>query len=123
MMLDFYFFRPPAIEKPQKENPLKYVRIDTYPTSYGKFNREFNSGICDVIKPLNSYCTTDMNTTTDFNNNVMTYDEYAYSCINVDSENSYVKKKVTHLKDITNLTEYLNKETHKNQLDYFLGKL
>ena len=123
MILDLYFFRPPAIERPVMDNPLRTVTIETTPIDNGKFTRERNYGVCDVNNPLNTRCTTDMNTTTDSYDNLVTYDEVAFSNFTSDENNSYIKNKVTHLKDITDRTKYLNKETHKNQLDYMIKKL
>ena len=61
MILDLYFFRPPAIKRPEKEKGnitiTKEIKNDF------QYIRETNGGICDVENALNSFCTTDMNTT------------------------------------------------------------
>ena len=123
MTLDFYFFRPAAIEKPEMNNPLKTIKIEKIPIDNGNITRERNSGICNTKNAYKTHCTTDMNTTTDSNNNVMAYDEIAFSNFTTDENNSYVKTKKTHLKDITNQTQKFSSETYKKQLNNILEKL
>lgn len=99
MILDLYFFRPPAIKRPDKE--ANNVTI-TKETKDGKqFIRETNGGICDVPDSFESFCTTEMNTTTDLDGNILTYDEIAFTHIFHDPNNSYIKNKITNLKDET----------------------
>ena len=123
MTLDFYFFRPAAIEKPEMDNPLKNISIEKIPIVNGKITRERNSGICNTKNAYKTHCTTDMNTTTDLNNNLMAYDEIAFSNFTTDENNSYVKTKKTHLKDITNQTEKYRSKTYEKQFNIIIEKL
>ena len=96
MILDLYFFRPPGVERPIKENnPYKNITIESFITNKGNITRERNAGICDFGNSYKSKCTTDMNTTTDDYNNILTYDEIATSQFISNEENSFIKKKIT----------------------------
>ena len=76
-----------------------------------------------MIMQKNSFCTTDMNTTTDLENNILTYEEEAIMNITTDSQNSYIKTKNTKLVDITKNVENLNVKTYEKNLNNILNKL
>ena len=119
MILDLYFFRPPAIKRLDKEVKLG---ITEEKNSNRKYIREKNKGICDVHNSVFSFCTTEMNTTTDLNNNLLAYDEIAFENITMDSNNTYIKNKTTNLIDIT--SEFKSDpEKYNDTLNKFLSKL
>ena len=66
-----------------------------------KIIRERNAGIFDIENAQFSFCTTDMNTTTDLDNNILEYNELAVMNITLDSKNYYIKSKRTNLVDET----------------------
>ena len=116
MILDMYFFRPPAIKRDKIKTNVtinKWKENDTY------YIREINGGICDVSDPFNSFCTTDMNTTLDLEGNLLTYDEVATTYIINDINNSFYKIKTTNLRDNSKDVENVNKTTYEQ----FLNKL
>ena len=53
-----------------------------------KYIKETNEGICDIENGHFSHCTTDMNTITDLENNILFYDEEAVMNITIDANNS-----------------------------------
>ena len=69
MILDLYFFRPPAIKRPDKEKGN--ITITKWIENNKHIIRETNGGICDIPDSFNSFCTTDMNTTTDQKGNLL----------------------------------------------------
>ena len=87
IILDLYFFRPPATERIDKEGDnitfSKKIK-DDYTKIY-----ETNGGVCNIYNNLGSLCTTDMNTTLDKEGNLISYDEQAITIINYDEKNSY----------------------------------
>lgn len=107
IVLDLYFYRPPGIKRLKEENLNSSIVRKTEGNK--KFIRETNAGICDIEKAQLSYCTTDMNTTTDLDNNILSYDELAIMNITIDSKNYYIKSKKTNLVDETNKNENLDK--------------
>ena len=122
MVLDLYFFRPPAIKRPDKKR--NNVSIDIKELEGKKtFIRETNGGLCDIENGFNSFCTTEMNTTKDEEENLEKYDEIAYSKIIIDENNMYEKNKLTNLEDISKQTKILDKKKHKEILDKLLPKL
>ena len=66
-----------------------------------------------------------MNTTTDLENNILTYDEEAIMNITLDADNSYLKTKITNLKDISNKVENLNPQIYEEKLNttYYNSKI
>ena len=64
-----------------------------------------------------------MNTTTDLDNNILTYDELAIMNITIDSKNYYIKSKKTNLVDETNKNENLDKVKYRDNLDKLASKL
>ena len=121
LLLDLYFFRPPGIKRLTKENINNTITRKTEGNK--KYIRETNGGICDIDNAEYSFCTTDMNTTTDLENNILTYEEEAIMNITTDSQNSYIKTKNTKLVDITKNVENLNVKTYEKNLNNILNKL
>lgn len=90
IVLDLYFFRPPAIQRPDKQK--NNVTIDKQNLENNQtFIIERNGGQCDLENPFNSFCTTEMNTTIDDEGNLISYDEIAFIEVKNDELNSYKK--------------------------------
>ena len=121
MILDLYFFRPPAIKRPEKE--ASNVTITKDKRDGKEFIRETNGGICDVPDALESFCTTEMNTTTDLEGNILTYDEIAFTNITHDKDNYYIKNKITNLKDETEKITNIDINAYKESLEIIIEKL
>ena len=121
MILDLYFFRPPAIKRPDKENNNLTIVQET--KNGKKYIRETNGGICDVPDSFESYCSTEMNTTTDLEGNILTYEEIAFTDIHHDENNTYTKNKITSLKDETENLSNIDKEAYKEALEILIEKL
>jgi len=121
IILDLYFFRPPAIKRPDK------VQGNITITKWRKNNREYiretNGGICDILNPLNSFCLTDMNTTTDLKKNLLAYDELAFTNITRDEKNYYIKNKITNLVDKTESINSSDSIAYEEALNKILLKL
>ena len=121
MKLDTYFFRPPAIKRPDKnKNNVtlnKWKENDTY------YMRELNGGMCDIPDAFNSFCSTEMNTTIDLDGNLLTYDEVAITNITNDKKNSFYKIKTTKLKDISKELDNVNKTSYEQILNKIISKL
>ena len=123
IILDLYFFRPPAIQRADKENDNITITIRDDKEKNKKYIRETNGGICNIYNNFGSKCTTDMNTTTDLEGHLLAYDELAITNITTDEKNSYLKTKITNLVDITETINNLNPEKYKNILDVLLPAL
>ena len=121
MILDLYFFRPPAIKRPDKKGNNVTINIET--KNGKKYINETNGGICDVPDSFESFCTTEMNTTTDLSGNILTYDEIAYTDIHHDKNNTYIKNKITHLKDESEKLANIDQEAYKDALEILIEKL
>jgi hypothetical protein len=123
IILDLYFFRPPGLKRLTKENVNSTITRKT--VGDRKCIREINGGICDIENAQLSFCTTDMNTTTDLENNILAYDEEAIMNITLDADNSYIKTKITNLKDISNKVENLNPQIYEEKLNkaYYYSKI
>ena len=121
IVLDLYFFRPPGIKRLKKENIDDTITRKT--VNNRKYIREINRGICDIENAQFSFCTTDMNTTTDLENNILSYDEKAIMNITVDSDNSYVKTKITNLVDISDKVENFNPKIYEENLNNIIKKI
>ena len=80
-----------------------------------KYIREINGEICDIENAQLSFCTTDMNTTTDLENTISTYDEEAIMNITL--------TKVSNLKTQSNKTENLNLQIYGEKLNNIIQKL
>ena len=118
IILDLYFFRPPAIQRADKENDNITISINEDIKNKKKYIREINGGLCNVYNNWGTECTTDMNTTLDLKNNLLSYDELAVTNIVYDELNSFKKIKITKLNDITN--KNINKKIYKKNLDKLL---
>ena len=121
MILDLYFFRPPAIKRPDKER--NNVTITKTKKDGKELIIENNGGICDVPDSFESFCTTAMNTTVDSEGHVVTYDEEAFTNITHDSNTSYIKNKITHLKDESEKIAHVDKATYRAGLNSLIEKL
>ena len=99
IILDLYFFRPPAAERPDKIGDNITLDITKDKKTGETLIHETNSGYCNIYNNWVSHCTTDMNTTLDKNNNLINYDEQAYTFIRYDELNSFKKNKITKLVD------------------------
>ena len=64
-----------------------------------------------------------MNTTTDKEGNILTYEEEANMFIEIDELNTYSKNKITKLEDKTKEIESLNPEVYKSTLNQLLPLL
>ena len=80
-----------------------------------KYIREINGEICDIENAQLSFCTTDMNTTTDLENTISTYDEEAIMNITL--------TKISNLKTQSNKTENLNLQIYGEKLNNIIQKL
>ena len=120
IILDLYFFRPPAAKRFDKENDNITISIKEDEETKRKYIRETNGGLCNVYKNLNTKCTTDMNTTLDSEGNLLTYDEEAITYINHDEKNSYIRNKVTNLVDNSQDIQKIDIETYNNSLNKLL---
>ena len=123
MILDLYFFRPPAIERVDKENDNITITIKEDKEKNKKYIRETNGGICNIYNNLGSICTTDMNTTTDLKGHLLSYDELSITNITTDEKNSFLRTKITHLIDISEKIDNLKPKKYKNNLDIILPAL
>ena len=99
IILDLYFFRPPAAERADKENDNITLTIEKDTSSGQTHIHETNGGFCNIYNNWGSQCTTDMKTILDNQGNLLSYDEEAITIINYDTQNSYVKDKITKLVD------------------------
>ena len=121
IVLDLYFFRPPGLKRPNKKN--LNVTITKEIKGDNLFIRETNGGICDLENSFNSFCSTDMNTTTDKEGNILSYEEEAYMKITTDELNSNSKNKITKLIDQTKNLTSLKPEQYKSKLNEILPKI
>ena len=113
MLLDLYFFRPPASKRIDKQADNITLEI----SEDGKHIREINGGLCNIYNNFGSLCTTDMNTTLDSEKNLISYDEEAITTINYDENNSYRKKKLTNLIDVSGNIKKEDIENYQNSLN------
>ena len=84
---------------------------------------EKNKGICDIYNPINSYCSTEMNTITDLDNNLLSNDKNDYTQIVTNENNYYIKNEIINLEDIKNNIKLLNPVKFNETLSKFLEKL
>ena len=90
ILLDLYFFRPPASQRIDKQGD-NITLIKTLDEKNNKtYIREINGGLCNIYNNLGSLCTTDMNTTLDSENNLISYDEEAITTIIYFSNISFI---------------------------------
>lgn len=123
ILLDLYFFRPPAIERADKKNDNITITIKEDKNKNRKYIRETNGGTCNIYDNIGSLCTTDMNTTTDLEGNLLQYDELAITNITSDENNGYIKNKLTHLIDISEEIKDFNPLKYKTSLEKLLANL
>ena len=123
ILLDLYFFRPPAIERADKKNSNITITIKEDKNKNRKYIRETNGGTCNLYDNIGSSCTTDSNTTTDLEGNLLQYDELAITNITSDENNGYIKNKKTHLIDITEQIKDFNPLKYKTSLEKLLANL
>ena len=118
IILDLYFFRPPAVERADKkgDNITLTIKDENNMTKI----HETNGGYCNIYNNLNSKCTTDMNTTLDSKGNLIIYDEQAFTVINYDENNTYVKNKITNLKDVSENIHKKDIENYENSINSLL---
>ena len=121
--LDLYFFRPPAIQRADKENDNITITKKDDIENNKRYIREENVGVCNIYDNFGSTCTTDMNTTTDLKGHLLSYDELAITNITTDENNSYLKIKTTALRDDTEKINNLDPEKYKTSLDKILPML
>ena len=114
IILDLYFFRPPAVERADKKGDNISLTIN-YENGMTKI-RETNGGYCNIFNNLNSKCTTDMNTTLDSEGNLIIYDEQAFTRINYDENNIYTKNKITNLKDVSENIKEKDLKNYENSI-------
>ena len=123
MILDLYFFRPPAIQRADKENDNITITINENKENNKKYIRETNGGLCNIYDNFGSKCTTEMNTTTDLEGHLLSYDELAITNITTDENNSFLKTKLTNLIDISEKIDNLEPAKYKDKLDKILPML
>ena len=121
IVLDLYFFRPPGLKRLTKDNIDNKITRKT--VGNRKYIKETNEGICDIENGQLSHCTTDMNTITDLENNILFYDEEAVMNITIDANNSYIKTKITNLTDESSKVENLNPQIYEEKLNNIIQKL
>ena len=121
IVLDLYFYRPPGVKRVDKEkNNITITIEDLDPNT--KLIRETNGGECEESQ-YTSFCSTDMNTTKDSNDNLLSYKERATTNIIKDEQNSYSKIKETSLVDITVKNNTFKSELYKEMMEKLLEKL
>ena len=121
MILDLYFFRPPAIKRPDKAKGN--ITLNKWKENDKYYIWELNRGICDIPDSFNSFCTTEMNTSTNINGTLLTYDEVATTNITNDELNSFYKIKTTKLRDKSSEFENINKTSYEQILNKMISKL
>ena len=121
--LDLYFFRPPAIKRADKEHDGINVSIKDDLENKKRFIRETNEGTCNVQNNIGTKCTTDMNTTTDLEGTLLSYDELAITNITVDTNNSFIKIKTSNLLDTTDNYANLDQNKYKENLEKLIDML
>ena len=122
ILLDLYFFRPPGLTRLKEKDSNSTIERKT--VGNRKYIREVNGGICDIENAQFSFCSTDMNTTTDLENRILTYDELAVMKVtSTDPGNYFVKTKTTNLVDETDKLENFDKTSYKNSLEQMVEKL
>lgn len=123
ILLDLYFFRPPAIERADKKNDNITITIKEDRNKNRRYIRETNGGTCNIYDNIGTLCTTEMNTTTDLEGNLLQYDEIAITNITTDENNGYIKNKLTHLIDISEQIKDFNPLKYKSSLEKLLANL
>ena len=121
IILDLYFYRPPGIKRVDK-NKFN-ITINIQNLEDGKvLVRESNGGQCRGSLYL-SFCFTDMNTTKDSENNLISYQERAYTNITQNNNNYYLKDKYSNVTDITKKNNEDEAKLYKEKMEELLEKL
>lgn len=79
--------------------------------------------MCNIDYAFNSICTTDMNTTKDPEDNLISYSELATTNLTKDENNYYIKNKYTYLLDKTKFVEGLDPEKYNETLNRLYPEL
>ena len=120
IILDLYFYRPPALKIIDKEN--NNITINKKNLEDGKvLIRETNGGKCGDI--FNSFCTTDINTTKDSEGNLISCKEKAITNITLDENNNYLIIKESTLIDITEKNNTKKGEIYRKNMEQLIEKL
>ena len=117
IILDLYFFRPPAAERADKVNDNITLIIVKDEDTNKTFIHETNGGYCNIYNNWCSECTTDMNTTLDSIGNLISYTEQAITKINYDEINSFFRDKITNLIDTSENVKINDILNYKNAFD------
>jgi hypothetical protein len=117
---DLYFFKPPSIQRPNKEKGKIIINIEKNENNITI--RDTDIGICSIDSPYLSNCTTDFNLTTDLEGNVLSYNEWCFSNITKSKKNYFIKNKYTKLSDETNNYNFTS-EKYYETLNKFLPLL
>ena len=121
IILDLYFYRPPALKIIDKENNNITINIENLED--GKvLIRETNRGKCGDNN-FNSFCTNDINTIKDSEGNVISYKEKATTNITLDENNNYLKIKESTLIDITEKNNTKKGELYRENMEKLLEQL
>ena len=118
IILDLYFFRPPAAERIDKDGDN--ITLSKNITENYTIISETNGGVCNIYNNLGSLCTTNMNTTLDKEGNLLSYNERAFTFINYDENNSYTKDKITNLIDVSENIKKKDIENYEKSLNDIL---
>ena len=118
-----YFRFPPSAQRIDKESDNITITKTIDPKTKRTKIREINGGNCNIYNNFGSICTTEMNTTIDSENNLLTYNEEAITTINYDEKNSYISSKVTNLIDYSEKIKSGDVENYKNSLKILLPLL
>ena len=123
MLLDLYFFRAPAIERKNKTKDNITISINEDKNKNRKYIRETNGGLCKIHNNWGSLCTTDMNITTDLENNLISYDELAVTNIIYDGNNTFTKTKKSNLLDHSANITNEDAENYKKNYQKLIEKM
>ena len=85
--------------------------------------RKTNRGICDGYSSFSSFCTKDVNITTNKEGRILHYEEKTDMIIETDERNSYKEIKKTHLKDISSEISLFDPQKYNITLNKLLAKL
>ena len=118
---DLNYIKPVSIKRINKEEGN--ITIIKEIINNKQFIRETNGGICDIESPIFCFCTMDMNTTIDLDGNLISSNEIAIINIISSKNNSFFKKKITKLNDISNNTDNLNPEKYKINIEKLFTSL
>ena len=121
ILSDIHFLKPTLIERTNKEK--RNITITQTNDGNKHLIREKTGGSCPFGNQLNSLCTNDMNITRDSEGNIISLNEENIANIFKNNNNSFLRKKMSKLRDITNETELLSSEKYISILNKILPKL